>query len=385
VTQSARTTALLESTTPTTRTEWYDERWDVPGIKESDRARCQSWLESSGFLAASDAQKWEAIKTNWISFLSATSMKPNAILAPLRKAVRFGPRDFESPKDQASRFKSDRKTRRSLQQAVWKMLDGLEGLTERWPSKARETLNEPFDGGVVMPFETLVAKVNLRRRRRMNAVWTSLICFLVYSYDEGTLQEMGLFVSEELGDSILDIMEAELTFGCPVMTDAPIGPLETAVQDLFTEMITDSKATFPSSPLLWWIGVLVKSALSQGPDDYISRGRFNMNILPMDLDIRGRLEGLAHYSKVLVLDLTINTWQPAPIRLQEVQRELNEVNIEWLNADNDRRPAAGMDQRMCSSAAWKDLLKFLRKQRKEFLGEQKGTVMRQLWLLLRQQ
>lgn len=188
VSQSARATALQESTKPTTQTEWYDERWDVPAIKESDRARYQSWLESSGCLAAFDPQKWEAIKTNWISFLSATSMMPKAELAPRRKAVVFGPVDSESPMDQADRFKSDRKTRRSLQQAVWKTLDHLEGLTERWPSKARSTLNEPFDGGEVTPFETLGAKVNLRKRRRMNAVWTGLICFLVHSYDEGTLR-----------------------------------------------------------------------------------------------------------------------------------------------------------------------------------------------------
>lgn len=103
--QSARTTALLESTTPTTLTEWIDERWDVPEIKESDRARYQSWLESSEFGAASDPQQWEAIQTDWISFLSATSLMPKAILAPLRKVVTFGPSDTESSEDQASRFK----------------------------------------------------------------------------------------------------------------------------------------------------------------------------------------------------------------------------------------------------------------------------------------
>lgn len=196
---------------------------------------------------------------------------------------------------------------------------------------------------------------------------------------------MGLDVSEELGDSILDVMEAEVFFGRPVATNELDGPLQSAVQCLLTEMVTDSKATFQSNPLMWWTVILVQSALLEGPDDYISRGRFNMNLLPMDLDIRERLEGLAHYSKVLVLDLTLHTWETTPIRLDEVQKELNKVDMEWLNADDDRRPAAGTDQRTCSSAAWKDLLKFLRKQRKAFLGEQKGTVMRQLWLLLRQQ
>lgn len=107
-----------------------------------------------------------------------------------------------------------------------------------------------------------------------------------------------------------------------------------------------------------------------------------MKILPMDVDIRERLEGLAHYSKVFVLESTFNTWQTTSIRLPEVRKELNEANISWLNADNDQRPA-GMDQRMCDSAAWKDLLEFLRNQRKAFLEEQDETVMRQLWLLLR--
>lgn len=148
---------------------------------------------------------------------------------------------------------------------MWKLHDGLEALTERWPSKARETLNEPFDGGPVIPFGTLVAKVNLWKRRRMNAVWTSLICFLVYSYDEGTLQEMGLFVSEELGDSIMDVMQAEVIFGRSVRTDDSTGHLERALQDLFYRNGYGLRGNFPQQPFVMVDKDLGKVGALTGP------------------------------------------------------------------------------------------------------------------------
>jgi hypothetical protein len=74
------------------------------------------------------------------------------------------------------------------------------------------------------------------------------------------------------------------------------------------------------------MAVLVRSSLmplEPGMDDHISRGKFHLNILLMDIDVRTRIEALQHYAKVLLLDHTFNTWKTSPARLQEVQQELN--------------------------------------------------------------
>lgn len=168
----ARAKALQESTLPTTPTQWSDEKWDVPPIQESERAQYQRWIESSGFLAASDPAKWDAICRNWISFLSATGTMPKLALAPRRKLVIWGPTDSESP-------------------------------------QARLIVNQSDSASGTRMFESWAAKVNLGKRRRGNSVWTGLICFLIHSYHEGTLEEMGLEISEEMSESILDVSEAE--------------------------------------------------------------------------------------------------------------------------------------------------------------------------------
>ncbi|KAH9205104.1 hypothetical protein DL95DRAFT_451397 [Leptodontidium sp. 2 PMI_412] len=375
--------ALQESTQTSTPTQWSDERWDVPPIKQSDRARYQQWLESSGFPAASNPQVWEAICTNWISFLSATGTIPKPELAPCRKVVTWEPRGSESPQARAKRFKQDRKTRRCIQEAAWLMFDELETLAERWPVPVRTIVNQAGLGTAQGPFESWDAKVNLRKRRRGNSIWTGLVCFLIHSYDEGTLEEMGLKLSEGLCDSIMDVTEAVVWHGgIGQSPNRTRGPVEDAVEELLMELITDPKATFQTNPLLWWVGILVQSSLGTGRDDYISRGRFNINILPMDVDIRGRLEALLHYCQVFVLHCTMQTWKTSTVQMDEVRGSMATIDLEWLNADNDQRPPPSADTRNCQSVAWKDLVKHLREQSKSFLGEKPRTVGEQLRLLL---
>jgi hypothetical protein len=91
-----RAKALREST-QSSRTQWPNERSNVPLIREADRARYQKWLESSGFPAASNRKIWEAICTNWIGFLSATGSMPKRELAPCRKIVTWEPRGSSKP------------------------------------------------------------------------------------------------------------------------------------------------------------------------------------------------------------------------------------------------------------------------------------------------
>jgi hypothetical protein len=197
---------------------------------------------------------------------------------------------------------------------------------------------------------------------------------------------MGLCLSEEMRDSILDIAEAEACSVGPPSMDEPMGLLEAAVQGLCLEMIMVHEPTTTTNPLLWWMAVLVHSSLTPlepEMDDYISRGKFHLNILPMDIDVRTRIEALHHYAKVLLLDHIFSTWKTSQARLQEVQRELNVVSNEWLNAETDQRPPVEDDLRTCQSAAWRSLLNHLTTESDKYLGGQDGTVLGVARALLR--
>jgi hypothetical protein len=62
--------------------------------------------------------------------------------------------------------------------------------------------------------------------------------------------------------------------------------------------------------LLWWTSILVRSVISgDKTKDFISRGIISINILPPDVDIKGRIEAIGHYSKVLILDKAFIGWR----------------------------------------------------------------------------
>jgi hypothetical protein len=207
--------------------------------------------------------------------------------------------------------------------------------------------------------------------------------FLIHCFHDGTLEEMGLDISEKMSESILDVAEAEAFHGAIGQSpDREIGPVEGAVMELAAELVTQRNATCRNNPLLWWVGILVQSSLQTGADDYISRGRFNVNILPMDQDIRARLEALLHYSKVLVLDYTMTTWTASRPRLMEVRGDMAAIDLDWINADDDQRPKANAYRHDCKSEAWKDILKHLQRQCNLYLGKEQGTVVGQLRLLV---
>ena len=148
------------------------------------------------------------------------------------------------------------------------------------------------------------------------------------------------------------------------------------------ELITDPKAMFRTNSLLWWIGILVQSSLQTGEGDCISRGRFILNVLTMDMDIRERLESILHYCKVFVLDYSMKTWETSTASLGEVHLIMKEVSLEWLHTDDDQRPAVTADTRNCQSVTWQDLVEHVRRQSRAFLGDKSKTISKQLRLLL---
>ena len=163
----SRELALQQATHTTVRTEWVDERWAIPISQDDHPTAYNSWLQSMG---APTPETWNAIQTNWISFLSATSIAPSGHLAPNRKKVQFTGGTRTAQEREKNRFRTDRQVRRDIQKAIWGLFDPLEGLTERWPHQARLILNRASNQTAAQPFQTLAAKSNWRRRRRINAV-----------------------------------------------------------------------------------------------------------------------------------------------------------------------------------------------------------------------
>ncbi|KAK6703758.1 hypothetical protein QX201_010736 [Fusarium graminearum] len=98
-----------------------------------------------------------------------------------------------------------------IQSAFWNDLDGMEGMTERWPQAARAALNsmdgrgDSDDGGNQNAFETLAAVWDLGKRRRYQSIWTSLVGFITHAHSRGTLEDMGMRLTESQLDDILDI------------------------------------------------------------------------------------------------------------------------------------------------------------------------------------
>jgi len=62
------------------------------------------------------------------------------------------------------------------------------------------------------------------------------------------------------------------------------------IQELLMKALRKAKSTPRNNPLVWWIAVLARSAVSDDNDrDFISRGRFHKNPMPMDVDLGERL------------------------------------------------------------------------------------------------
>ncbi|PCD20083.1 hypothetical protein AU210_016781 [Fusarium oxysporum f. sp. radicis-cucumerinum] len=328
------TMALQRSTQPDLLPQNKEVRHSIVPLSETQRAGCKTWLQEMNFLRPGeeeDEEVWAKIKRNWIGYLSATSPTPEVALAPNRKVVQFtgGDEDddgVENARGQKRRFADDRQRRMTIQSAFWNDLDLMEAMTERWPRAARVALNTVYDLG---------------KRRRYQSIWMSLVGFIAHSHSEGTLGEMGLRLTESQIDDILDIEQEIWQIDTrAIARRREKGGFEDVwvpIRQLLIEALRKPKSTPRNNPLVWWIAVLARSAVSGDSDiDFISRGRFHKNPMPMDVDLRERLEAIVHYSKVLVLDGAFSTWSERSERsewVMEVQSRLNMVSIEWLNEE----------------------------------------------------
>ncbi|KAL5611145.1 hypothetical protein FOBRF1_007401 [Fusarium oxysporum] len=294
---------------------------NVSPIKDEERPLCEEWLQTGS--------SSKATKTK----ITGSGASPRFVQGPAAKK------------------------REATKGAFWEKMDGLEGLSERWPVKARRTINQTAEGPDARPFESLAAIWDLDKRRR---------------YQE-SLEDMGLELDEELEEVIVDISLA-VAPGSHFFADDD-DPKD-AIQGFLTKLITDESVTARKNPLLWWTSILVRSAISGNETKYfISRGTISMNMLPPDLDIKGRIEAIGHYSKVLILDKAFMGWRTGrpdrEVLAEEIAQDLNEVDNEWLNIEDGPRPDDRLDRRMCQSPTWKMMLKHLEQEVNQWLGGQK--------------
>ncbi|KAF2498725.1 hypothetical protein BU16DRAFT_615734 [Lophium mytilinum] len=298
--------------------------------------------------------------------------------------IRFLSAELSNRINDKERLQDDRLDRRALYTGVMRLFDEKEILVERWPAKARLILTQVADSASTQPFETHYE--NLTRQRRRNAVWASLLCFLVYAWEneEACLREMGLELSDEHADDIMDIQQALLMEGFPVTMEKKHGMVEAAIENFFHGLVREERPSGRGNPLLWWITIPVRSAVEEGGDDYISRGVFRENVLPMDLDVRTRLEAIVHYAKVLELYVAFGKWQPNPERYLSVEKDLNAVDCTWIGQHGGPRPERALeDETKYDSEAWKDVLSHLEKEFDIAMGNCRTTTVPEIAKLLR--
>lgn len=215
---------------------------------------------------------------------------------------------------------ADRHQRVAIQEALWERMDGLEVRSKSWPEAVQPAPNQQSRGQEATVFESPSA------RRSFQAIWTGMVCFLVYSKKRDKLEEMGLMLKKEQEQS-LDKLVTLFTVE-RVRRDS----LQKAVQSLLLRAVMDGSTTTKNNMVLWWMAILIRSAVArEGEDDCISRGRCTVNILPIDIGLPQRLEALAHYSKVLVHDQVLWKWKGEERCAGEITSKLKRADDKWTN------------------------------------------------------
>lgn len=359
--------SLARVTGPDKQSEFPDERISSPAMLEADREACKEWLCAVDF--PEDAMTWHRIQRQWVAFLSSTCREPDCILAP------------DAKRDEG-RFRRDRRLRLKMRFAVTgtltvASLPGMEAMTERWPARVRTLLNEQDDLRRGTALETLAPAWEIGRRQRCMAMWHTMVSFLLFCIeeDEAALEGLGLKLDDDLLDELLDIRIMARSEKLSTEANALWGTWG-EIRTMVTSAMGRPCSTAKNNPLLWWMGIHVRSAVSAlGPDDYITRGRFQDSPLPMGLDLRGRAAALTHYAKIMALG---DAEMAMARRARGVRAELNGVDIGWIDAEGGRRPDPGEDKRDCTGPAWSAVLETVGRTVGDVFSASGGMAMAQI-------
>jgi hypothetical protein len=230
------------------------------------------------------------------------------------------------------RSELDQKTIDSLnvmESVLIKLVHFINGVTERWPETIRVMLNnENVTGGESRPFESWYEPAGLEKRKQSTRVWTDLIQFLTLEYhynnvtwsgdtislrgEEGYLPELGLAVSEDLGDDMIDIIQS-MFYG--------IDHVKESLKTFCLNIIMHQDATCRNNPLLFWVALLLQT------EEFGDQPRLEFWGLKDELTMREKLEALVHYARVFIIDRAFTTWQSSDSVPQKwkkaVQKEVN--------------------------------------------------------------
>lgn len=271
---------------------------------------CVYWLQAVDELSPATGQApWSRIVENWVEFLSDSCIIPLINNQPAWLAISSGDSARTGNRgtmDEGSR--PARRRRELIRLAMEKGLTSAEDQVRAFGAPAHRIMNSMYSDGI-KPV-SFVCLRDSRSRTLYQAIWWSMISFITYSYQKGTLSEMGLQLtkgSEKCLRKLLDWFQKRDSSDASALHD-----LWLRIYWFIIVAIDQWSPNSHDNPLLWWMSILVRSATSTlgyyGVDDFISRGGYTSNPMPMDLNIMDRVEAMMHYSKVLTTMNARTTW-----------------------------------------------------------------------------
>jgi hypothetical protein len=263
----------------------------------------------------------------------------------------------------------------SIESAMINVFHFRNSVTERWPETIRVMLNDAsISGEETRPFESWVGPPGLEKRKQGTRVWTELVQFFVLEYhvnnitwsndstsltlrgEQGYLPEMGISVSEDLGDDIMDICQLTL-FG--------IEGLKDAVLNFCLSVIMQANPTPQNNPLLFWVHRLLQT------EEFGDQPRLEFGSLKDELTTREKLEALVHYARVLIMDHACMSWVRSDCVSQElktpVQDALNPGNMAWSDRGEPRPVEKKGDPADFSQPHWQSIKAHFDTLRKKWL------------------
>lgn len=174
------------------------------------------------------------------------------------------------------------------------------GTVERWPQMMGALFNQASQGSKAS-FETWEWPSDLDRRRRAVSVWSSMLALIVayWTYDSGSLEEMGLFLSEDLKSNADDIR-----FWCEIGNN--VGRVLGSTKEFFVKAVMDPQPSPKTNPILWWLMVTIQSQVLDGEPDSVIGGPDRE--FALDLTFDDKLKALNHYARLLTLESLLHDW-----------------------------------------------------------------------------
>jgi len=363
-----------------------------PGV---DAQIYRNWLREHEFLPHRDAKMWATIKEIWLSYISATSYFPNPQLAPnegfasgkgaavvLGKGVKA-----ESLVDMERRFSQQLFRKMKISREMQLHYEHLDEFSEAWPLEARRIVNRCTNGPDAGPVLGMNEPGQHARLMRCSSVLSCMISFLLYCKEAELLEDMGLNLDHEQAEDIMDILTGHVFPGQAFLNTREL---------VMMTLDADIDANCQNNILLWWIGVLIKSAVetsemeiqtgtaSHDVDglDFISRGRFANNHMPMDFDLNDKLDAIIHFAKIAILNEPPRTLSQSgkDTDLDVVIEDIDKLDISWIR-DGRLRPVGQTGKHRLNSPGWEKVFRQLQTSAKYGLDSPESVVGRLCELL----